>query len=249
MLFRSHPKSEIENPYSMYDAEKYEREDRCFHPYSYKELEKEFELFYIDDDMEAIRDFNQGLKKIFNKKISAHWFAIESLKEKISQHRALRQGEDGENYAYNYLREHLPDNWIVLQNINTPYKDSQRENDIIVINEKGVFTLEVKNYIGGSLEIKNDGKVIHKRSGEIVDDKQDIIEQSENHVTALTAFLEKNYPLEDMNWHDLVKGIVVISNDEMNIKNDSTYPIFRTSLVRPYILNMQNNVSIGRAHV
>lgn len=45
-----------------------------------------------------------------------------------------------------------------------------------------------------------------------------------------------------MNWHDLVKGIVVISNDEMNIKNDSTYPIFRTSLVRPYILNMQNNV-------
>lgn len=100
----------------------------------------------------------------------------------------------------------------------------------------------MKNYIGGSLEIKNDGKVIHKRSGEIVDDKQDIIEQSENHVTALTTFLEKNYPLEDMNWHDLVKGIVVISNDEMNIKNDSTYPIFGTNLVRPYILNMQNNV-------
>lgn len=40
----------------------------------------------------------------------------------------------------------------------------------------------------------------------------------------------------------MVKGIVVVFNDEMNIKNDSTYPIFRTSLVRPYILNMQNNV-------
>lgn len=235
-----HPNSEIENPYTLYKIG--ESGNVHFPFYSYKELEKEFELFYINVDIDAYKEYSQALKINFNKKISAHWFAIESLKEKVSQFKALKQGEDGENYAYSYLKEHLPENWVVLQNINTPYKDSQRENDIIVINEKGVFTIEVKNYIGGSLEIKNDGKVIHQRGGDIVDDKQDIIEQSENHVTAVADFLEKNYPLEGVNWIDFVKGIVVISNDEMTINNESSYPIFRTSLVRPYILNLPNNV-------
>ena len=237
-----HPNSEVENPYSLYNIESFRYEDWLFSPSSYEALEKEFELFYIEDGISDFKKFSISLKTILNQKISNHFFALESLKEKVAQFKALKQGEDGENYAYDYLKEHLPDNWVVLQNINTPYKDSQRENDIIVINEKGIFTLEVKNYIGGSLEIKNDGKVIHKRGKETVDDKQDIIEQSENHVSALTAFLEQNYPIEGINWHDLVKGIVVISNDEMTINNESSYPIFRTSLVRPYILNIPNNV-------
>lgn len=67
-LSDNHPKSEIENPYSMYRPERYYHEDRYFHPYSYKELEKEFELFYIEDDMEAIRDFSQGLRKSLTKR-------------------------------------------------------------------------------------------------------------------------------------------------------------------------------------
>lgn len=207
---------------------------------NYEKIEDELSIFYYNYDDSFLDDFVTGVKSVLNVHLSALKYLIEEMEYTTATYFNLRQGQDGEDSVYNYLKEHLPKEWEIISNINIPYKDGQRENDMIVISEKGIFTIEVKNYKAGYLEIKNDGRVIHSIGKEIKKDKQNIIEQSENHVTAIVNFMDEFYPLEDLKWYNLVKGVVVVSNEDMKIDNESAYPIFRTSLVKPYMLSQQD---------
>ena len=54
----------------------------------------------------------------------------------------------GEQLALSYLRENLPDNNIILTNYHLPDRNRTLEIDLVVINLRGVFLLEVKHWTG-----------------------------------------------------------------------------------------------------
>lgn len=207
--------------------------DRFLSP-SFTELEKELRLFYIDDIEEDFVDSLKDFRDLLDLHMSFLEGFLQRAEEKATVYKSLQQGKEGEDYVYSILKEYLPSNWIILRNINVPYKDGKRENDLIVLCEKGVFTIEVKNYKAGSITITNDGNVIHDIGNGQINKEKNMIEQSESHVIALCKFLEENYPIDGIKWYELVKGIVVISNKDMEINNESNYPIYRTALVRDY---------------
>lgn len=60
----------------------------------------------------------------------------------------VRAGREGEKEATEIIRRILRENDILLTNIRVNYKEKKTELDNVVINNRGVFIIEVKNYSG-----------------------------------------------------------------------------------------------------
>jgi hypothetical protein len=146
-----------------------------------------------------------------------------------SETAGICKGVDGEQKVITYLNEYNYGEDRILDGIRLKIGENDFENDVIVINKSGVFTLEIKNYTKGILAVSNDGRVTH--NGSIEDD---VIMQSERHRNLLIKFLlEHGYDSEIAS--SIVHPIVVISNNTVEVDNRSDYPMIRLSLLSTYI--------------
>ena len=59
-----------------------------------------------------------------------------------------RAGRQGERYANSVIREVLKEGDVLLSNVQLSYDGKDTELDNLVINNRGVFIIEVKNYSG-----------------------------------------------------------------------------------------------------
>lgn len=60
----------------------------------------------------------------------------------------IRAGRRGEKAAVRMIEQVLREGDILLSNINVRYKEKETELDNVIINSRGVFIIEVKNYSG-----------------------------------------------------------------------------------------------------
>lgn len=74
--------------------------------------------------------------------VAAYWLAS-NIEDPIE-----RAGRRGEEVAEDIISNVLRDDDILLSNVELSYEGKRTEADIIVINQNGVFIIEVKNYVG-----------------------------------------------------------------------------------------------------
>lgn len=116
-------------------------------------------------------------------------------------------GLKGERYTYNALKM-LDYKVEILQNINLYLGNEIIENDIIVITESGVFTLEVKYISNKTATITEQGLLGNKN----------IVEQSRKHIHSLNRlFVDTKYA------YIPVYSIIVFSNDKCKVYCHNDY--------------------------
>jgi len=139
------------------------------------------------------------------------------------QYKAGRQGEEGENAVYGWLKE-IVQGESVFQNVTLP--GHKCDIDFVVVNSKGVIALEVKNLTdktfladdGGYFQIKNDEHILLPR-------QSDPRTQAENHADYLRQFLNSKglgnikinkvlvYPNDKVDWEN-APGVFIIKSKE-----------------------------------
>lgn len=68
----------------------------------------------------------------------------------------VRAGKEGEKEATEIIKRVLRENDILLTNVRIQYKEKETELDNVIINNRGVFIIEVKNYSGILIGGEND---------------------------------------------------------------------------------------------
>ena len=66
----------------------------------------------------------------------------------VDESEARRAGRRGEHFASRLISEVLNDRDILLTNVKLSYDGKRTELDNVIINNRGVFIIEVKNYSG-----------------------------------------------------------------------------------------------------
>lgn len=107
-----------------------------------------------------------------------------------------QQGEDGERLVRRALE--ADQNSRVLFSLNLPYrygdgKENSNQIDGIVINERGIFVLEIKNYAAKKLWINRDGAAVAQKDGKqkvYKSHDRGIVDQGRDHHAAVLQALE-----------------------------------------------------------
>lgn len=66
----------------------------------------------------------------------------------LSKSNQKRAGIRGEKFATKLIRETLNDDDILLCNVRISYDGKKTELDNVILNKRGIFIIEVKNYVG-----------------------------------------------------------------------------------------------------
>jgi hypothetical protein len=147
---------------------------------------------------------------------------------------------DSERKAINYLKENLPDDYLIFTNMELPTRNGlPYEYDIVVVGEYAVYSIEVKGYRGeikgNAFEWELDSGVIYKSPIPLSNKKAKIIGDR-----------LKNYmPILEKVW---VQSLILLTDDNARIKlNDpQSNRVLRLKEVKDYLLDpRQLQVSTG----
>ncbi len=104
-------------------------------------------------------------------------------------------GRNGERFATQVIQDNLRENDILLTNIKVSFEEREAELDNVVINNRGVFIIEVKNYRGeliGQEEEYEWEKIKYSHAGERYQTKvKNPIQQVKRQAGILHGYLEK----------------------------------------------------------
>lgn len=135
---------------------------------------------------------------------------LESVQKKYKQ---LKQGYDGEETVYKTLQLY-DDRLHILRNYSFRQGEYEPEIDELVLTEKGIFCIEVKNW-SGQCTINQAGYLVRENAGD-KDTSSNIAFQTEQHVQNLRKLLKEcsvNIPSESY------VGIICWSNKAANVTN------------------------------
>lgn len=150
------------------------------------------------------------------------------------------KGRLGEELVNNTIRDF--DNCITLDSRRLEVEDNSGkiqsiEMDAIIISTRGLFVLEVKNYASeGQYEIiiNKDGRWSAKYSDKTVE-MSNANEQNNRHIMYLNKYINNKLNLRDEEYIH-ANGVTVISNNKVNIKNESDLQVvLRPSDIYNYI--------------
>ena len=135
--------------------------------------------------------------------------------------RVCLNGLSGEHNALHIIKS-IPKNYIIFSNITISHDDKESETDLIILGEKGVFIIEVKNHIG----VINGKEQEHnwtqfketKFGGKYINPFFNPTKQVKTHVFRLSQVLKE---VDYDNW---IQGVVyfVNPNVELNIQSYKT---------------------------
>lgn len=150
---------------------------------------------------------------------------------------SCKAGLNGEEVVNQELDIHS--NLINLKNIRI--SDSQgniSQCDNIIISKNGIFIIEVKNYGENgkySILVDNTGRWTAK-SGRVIRAIDSPVQQNTRHLAVLNRKLKEELGFENI----LSEGIISISNDVLNLINESDSLIVRPSMIYDVISNRRN---------
>ena len=167
------------------------------------------------------------------------------LKKRSSQiyteYKKINAGLSGENDVYYDLKQFKQ--FRILRNLTLRYNNEDFENDMIILSTHGIYILEIKNYgINSNYEliIEADGQWL-KRSlkTRAIEPMNNVTSQNNRHISLLNNLINSHFE-NDIDKFIETKGITVIANNKVHIKNNSIQPIFRSSEIYEYITNQPN---------
>ena len=164
-------------------------------------------------------------------------FLPEICKKIFEESNGILKGDDGEKAVVDYLDLVKRGDCVILPNVRLSAGNTDFENDAIIINNCGIYTIEIKNYSKGVLHISNDGCVKHNDIAE----KENVIMQSERHKGQLIKFLTEKSGNSEIK--DIVKSAIVVANNSIEIINETNYPIMRTGLISTYVFDGETVLS------
>lgn len=107
---------------------------------------------------------------------------ISSLNEEFKK---INKGFASENNVFERIIRNVPKEWKILQNVNF----AGYENDLVIITDTNVFTIEVKSYVA-TLMWNQVGNYSLQKDGKIVADALDPYLQSVAHASAMSKKLK-----------------------------------------------------------
>lgn len=127
-------------------------------------------------------------------------------------------GLSGESKALNIVKN-LPPDYTVFSNVTLSYEEQESETDLIVVGQKGIFLIEVKNHNGVITGKPDDKRWIQfketKLGGKYANPFYNPTKQVKTHVYRLSGVLkEVGYPY----W---IQGIVYFVNPIVEVKASS----------------------------
>ena len=136
----------------------------------------------------------------------------------------VRAGKRGEKEAAEIIKQVLQKEDILLMNVCVKYKEKATELDNVIINRRGVFIIEVKNY-SGTLTGKEDDyewtKYKVSRGGNIYEKQvRNPIKQVRRQVYILARFLKYS------GIRVWVEGYVLLLNNNSPVHNDMVLESF-----------------------
>jgi hypothetical protein len=124
-------------------------------------------------------------------------------------------GLSGETKALKLVKN-LPPDYTVFSNVTLTFENQESETDIIVVGNKGIFLIEVKNHNGVITGKPDDQRWVQfketKLGGKYANPFYNPTKQVKTHVYRLSSILkEKGYPY----W---IQGIVYFVNPNVDVK-------------------------------
>lgn len=161
---------------------------------------------------------------------SVIYFIYRKIEKEID--RTYEKGAEGEEKVFRYLREILPSEYYILNDMKIP--NMERANiDHIVIGPNGIFIIETKNY-SGKVTIKD--KKIHIR-GKLY--QKDIIKQVWHQTFSLRDFLKRITGRSRLK----IQPVVVFSNAYVaNPGEVSGVQIIPLSFLKKYLLTKKSSI-------
>lgn len=133
--------------------------------------------------------------------------------------------------------------FYILENINIKEDGVNAESDALVISRSGVFTIEAKNFAEEghySIHISKDGRWLQKDRQGNYTPMSDVIRQSNRHILVKQKMLNRemgDLGLIEQDEYIDIHGVIAVTNDVVDINNESDYPIVRLSSLYGHIRN------------
>lgn len=127
-------------------------------------------------------------------------------------------GKQGERIARKIIKRGLNKDDVLLSNITINYEDRMCECDDIIINEYGVFIVEVKNYSGKLYGGVNDKEWIKVSFGKGGKPLKKVVKNPFKQVNRNVDILSKY--LSNIGLGTLVKGYVIVLNNNQVVGNN-----------------------------
>lgn len=157
-----------------------------------------------------------------------------------NQYSKMRYGVKGENTIYKYLTQHLK-GYKVYKNVQLVMNGKEFEIDIVVVSEKGICLIEVKNYRGelyGNIDDRDWLQVKKTKDGKIDRIKhKNPIQQLNRQKELLSSYLKKN------KIHIHIDGFVFIQCDLVHIQSQEL--IIQPEKLVEAIQNLDNKKKIS----
>ena len=151
-----------------------------------------------------------------------------------------KKGEEGEDIVAENLK-YIGNEFIVLRNINLPRKNKDSvQIDFLCVSKKGIFVIEVKNWLGRITGDYED-EIWHSQIYDIINEQKNPIKQNEWHIDVLKRFIKQNmtyYSIivftdrADIRWIDKEQNKTYITN--ISYLNNKIYSIYESSNIKPY---------------
>lgn len=140
--------------------------------------------YLSDQNVMDLRTIHSGIKD------EAAW--KKDIKKFREQANFTLKGARGERLVRNIVQSYEYNR--VLSSLNLPYdyhrgKENSNQIDCIVVNQKGIFVLEIKNYTADTIGIDREGFIVTERGGKSYRDSK-IARQGQYHYNAVLKALE-----------------------------------------------------------
>lgn len=189
----------------------------------------------------------QYIERIVEKRNQAFNVIRESLSKATMEAILTKKGYDGERYVANTLSLYK-DNYIILNNIRVELEGKSSESDFVIICDKGIFVIEVKNHgnANSSIEISSDGRWVMNKNGR-KEVKDNVSAQNNRHCAINQSLINKALKENGYDGEYIkCKSIIVIANDNVEIKNHSMNTVLRTSEIITYIENLNSEYELPK---
>lgn len=211
----------------------------------------EFGYYYNDEDIKFLNKVYpiapQDIEKIIKRRYDCFNSIKECLNKATFEAISTKKGKDGENNVANQLNL-FKDNFIILNNIRVELEGQSSESDFIVICDKGVFAIEVKNHgnINSMIEISSDGRWTMTNNGK-KEVKDNVSAQNNRHCAINQTILNKELKNRGINTDYIkCKSIITIANDKVALRNNSMNIVLRASEIITYIENLNTDTKLDR---
>ena len=151
-----------------------------------------------------------------------------------------KRGEEGEDAASERLK-YLGKDFVVLRNINLPRSNKEPvQIDFLCISMKGIFVIEVKNWLG-KVTGNYEDEIWHSQFNYTINDQKNPVKQNEWHVDVVKRFIRQSMIFHsiivftdraDIGWLDKKQNRTYITN--IDNLNNVIYNIYESTKVIPY---------------